>query len=202
MLNKIDMSGKKQKTFLAGLLTVISLLAFSYGCNGTKNYTSYTRPKFNTAGIKKIAVLPFENYTSDTFAAARVRKAVIIELMSRGIEVTEPGEITDTLRKMRIRFIRDITIENIRDIGENLDVDAVMEGSVGAFGISKGISVTYPEVSVNLTLIESKSGNIIWSASNTTGGAGFWTRHFGAEGPTLDEAAGKVVREALATLFQ
>lgn len=184
------------------MTAAVSLLVLIYGCTGTRNYTSYTRPQFDIAGVKKIAVLPFENYTSETYAGERVRRAVMIELLSRGIEVTEPGEVTVVLRKQRIRFIRNITIENIRDIGEELGVDAVMKGSVGSFGISRGISVTYPEVSVNLTLIEPASGNIVWSASNTSGGAGFWTRHFGAEGPTLDEAASKVVREAVDTLFQ
>ncbi|NOZ68326.1 MAG: hypothetical protein GXP46_03585 [Deferribacteres bacterium] len=197
-----NMSGKRRKTSISVLLAAVCLLVFIYGCSGTKNYTSYTRPQFDIAGIKKIAVLPFENYTSEPYAAERVRRAVMIELMSRGVEVTEPGEITAVLRKQRIRSIRNITVENIRDIGDALGVDAVMKGSVGAFGIRKGISVTYPEVSVNLTLIEPESGDIIWAASNTSGGAGFWTRHFGVEGPTLDEAAAKVVREALDTLFQ
>ncbi len=74
-------------------------------------------------------------------------------------------------------------------------------GSVGAFEISKGISVSYPEVSVYLMLLESTSGNIIWSVWHTTGGASFWTRHFGAEETTLDETSKKVVKEAIDTLF-
>ncbi len=183
------------------MVAAVSMLVFIYGCSAAKNYTSYIRPQFDIAGVKEIAVLPFENYTSGSYAAERVRRAVMIELMSKGIEVTEPGEITAVLRKQRIRSVRNITVENIRNIGEALGVDAVMKGSVGAFGISKGISVTYPDVSVNLTLIEPESGNIVWAASNTSGGPGFWTRHFGAEGPTLDEAAARVVREALDTLF-
>jgi hypothetical protein len=72
---------------------------------------------------------------------------------------------------------------------------------VEAYGISRGISVSYPEVSINLRLVEPSSGNIIWSVCQTSGGPGFWTRHFGAEGISLSDSASKVVKEAMDTLF-
>jgi hypothetical protein len=76
-----------------------------------------------------------------------------------------------------------------------------MRGSVEAYGISRGISVSYPEVSINLMLVEASSGNVMWSVCHTSGGPSFWTRHFGAEGISLSEAATKVVKEAIDTLF-
>ena len=74
-------------------------------------------------------------------------------------------------------------------------------GSVETFMMSRGISVPYPEVTINLRLLESATGGILWSVSHTSGGPSFWTRHFGAEGAALDETSGKVVKEALDTLF-
>ncbi|MEW6418226.1 MAG: hypothetical protein AB1480_08905 [Nitrospirota bacterium] len=142
-----------------------------------------------------------ENFTSDEYAGEKVRRVVITELLSRGIDVVEPGEVTRVLRESNIRYLGSIKITDIQNIGKTLGVDAVMIGSVEAFGISRGISVTYPEVTIHLILFETSSGNIVWSVRHTVGGASFWTRHFGAEGITLSEAVRKAVKESINTLF-
>ena len=180
-------------------IAIISLLIFTLGCGGGPKY--YTKPNFELNNIKRVAVLPFNNFTSDEYAAEKIRKSVITELLSRGIDVIEPGEVTKVLRELKIKSFSFINITDIQNLGKTLGVETVMMGSVEAFGISKGISVSYPEVSINLMLVEASSGNIIWSIWHTVGGPSFWTRHFGAEGITLSEAANKVVKEAIDTLF-
>jgi TolB-like protein len=151
--------------------------------------------------IRSIAVLPFENFTKDDFAGEKIRRIVITELLSRGVDVTEPGEVTRLLRELNVRSLRSVKTEKIQKTGETLGVDAMMLGSVEAFGISQGINVTYPEVTINLMLLETGSGNIIWSVRYSTGGASFWTRHFGSEGMPLSEAARKTVQEAIDTMY-
>jgi len=169
-----------------------------YGCGGPKYHI---RPKADISDIKRVAVLPLENFTSDTYAGEKIRRIVISELLSRGIDVIEPGEVTSILKKSEVRSLGSIKGSDIQNIGKTLGVEAVMLGSVEAFGMGRGISVTYPEVSIHLILLEASSGNIVWSALHTTGGASFWTRHFGAEGNSLSEAARKAVKEAVGTLF-
>jgi TolB-like protein len=184
--------------FLKVSVTALSvLLVFIYGCVAEH----FIRPKTDISNIKRVAVLPFENFTSDDYAGEKIRRIVITELLSRGIDVIEPGEVTRLLRELKIRSLGSISVSEIQNMGKTLGVEAVMMGSVEAFGISRGISVTYPEVTINLILIETSSGNIIWSVRHTTGGASFWTRHFGSEGISLSEAARKVVKEAINTLF-
>jgi TolB-like protein len=173
------------------------MFMFIFGC--VPEY--FVRLKTDISNIKKVAVLPFENFTSDEYADEKIRRVVITELLLRDIDVIEPGEVTRLLKDSKIRSLRSISISEIQEIGKTLGVEAVMTGSVEAFGISRGISVTYPEVTINLTLIETSSGNIIWSIRHTSGGASFWTRHFGSEGISLSEAARKVVKEAINTLF-
>ncbi|MBI4849740.1 MAG: DUF799 family lipoprotein [Nitrospirae bacterium] len=187
-----------RKDIFSGM--VISLcLIFMSGCsNGIKHYV---RPNTDAAKIKKIAVLPFENFTPDTFADDKVRSVVIMDLMSRGVDVIEPGEVLKILQEMKVKSAQSLTQQDIKNIGEALNVESVMTGAVEAFGISRGISVSYPEVSVNLILFDAKTGKIIWSVWHTAGGASFWTRHFGAEGSTLDETSKKVIKEAIDTLF-
>lgn len=168
------------------------------GCAQQKHFV---HQETNIKNISSIAVLPFENFTQDNFAGEKMRRIVITDLLLRGIDVIEPGEVTRLLGELNIRSLRSIKTKEIQKVGETLGVEAVMRGSVEAFGISSGISVKYPEVTVSLMLIETSSGNIIWSVRHSTGGASFWTRHFGTEGIPLSEAARKTVEEALDTLY-
>ena len=178
-------------------LALCPLLIFLDGC-GPK---PYIRPHTDVSRIKRVAVLPFENFTSDEYASEKVRRIVITELLSRDRDVIDPGEVTRLLKESKIKSLGSLKTSEVQDIGKALGVDAVMAGSVEAFGIGKGVSVMYPEVTINLKLIETSSGNVIWSVRNTSGGADFWTRHLGSEGMSLSEAAGKAVRASIRTLF-
>jgi TolB-like protein len=175
-------------------------LFFIIGCGSTSKHY-YVRQQINYSSIKRVAVLPFEPLTSDEYAGEKIRQLVITELLSRGIDVVEPGEVTRALVELKIRSLGSIKTTDIQTLAKTLGVEALMMGSVEAYGISRGITVSYPEVSISLRLVEASSGNIIWSVCNTSGGANFWTRHFGAENISLSETASKVVGEAIDTLF-
>ncbi len=180
------------------LFSLILVLVFILGCGGP---AYYTRPNADIKNIKRIAVLPLENLTAKKYAGEKVRRILITELLKRDIEVIEPGEVTRAVQELRISSISSIKIDDIKKIGERLGVKVLMMGSVEAFEVSRGISFSYPEVSINLRIIEVSSGFIIWSASHTAGGPSFWTRHFGAEVATLSETARKAVKEAISTIF-
>jgi TolB-like protein len=197
--SKNPMNSKNSKNCVNFLLLALCLLLiFIYGCGGPKYHI---RSKADISAIKRVAVLPLENFTADTYAGEKIRRLVISELLSRGIDVIEPGEVTRLLKESDVRSLGSIKVSDIQNTGKTLGVEAVMLGSVEAFGMGRGISVTYPEVSIHLMLLEASSGNILWSGLHTTGGASFWTRHFGAEGISLSEAARKAVKEAVSTLF-
>lgn len=170
---------------------------YIYGCSLPNHYV---RPNANIDAIKRIAVLPFESLTADVYAGEKIRRVVLIELMSRGFDVVEPGEVTRTLNDLKIKAIGTIRISDIQSIGKTLGADAVMTGSVDAYGISRGITVQYPEVAINLRLYDTNTGNVVWTVRHNSGGPSFWTRHFGAEGISLSETAEKVVKEAINTL--
>ncbi|MEW6570411.1 MAG: hypothetical protein AB1390_04455 [Nitrospirota bacterium] len=159
------------------------------------------KPKTDISEIKKVAVLPFENFTGDQFAGEKVRRIVITELLEKGIDIVEPGEVTRHLKDLKVRSIGLMKINEIQDVGKALNADGVIVGSVETYGMSRGISVTYPEVTIFLRLLKTDSGDIVWSIRHTSGGPDFWTRHFGSEGPSLSETARKVVKEAVGTLF-
>lgn len=192
---------KKRSTLLIKTISAFLLLTVSVsGCALGGGMKHYTRPGVDDR-INRIAVLPFENHTPDTFANERIKRLVVIDLLSRGVDVIEPGEVMGLLREMKVRSLASITARDIKQIAEILKVQAVMTGSVGVFQISRGARVSYPEVSISFILREAETADIIWSAWHTTGGPDFWTRHFGAEGMTLDETAKILVDEVLDTLY-
>ena len=183
------------------IITVLcSFTVFIAGCSGLE-MKHYVRPDIDLHDIKKVAVLPLENFTSDKYASEKIASLVIINLLSRGIDVVEPGEVTSALRRLKIRAVSRISTDDVRNLGRELNIDALIIGAVETYGISRGISVSYPEATISLRLIEPESGIALWSIWHTAGGAGFWTRHFGVEGRTLDETSIAVVREALDTAF-
>lgn len=182
------------------LLTVCSLAILIFGCS-TSSLKQYVSPNIDIRAIQTIAVLPLNNFTSDKHANEKIRSKVNIELLSRGINVVEPGEIGLALTELKVRSMQSLRMEDMQDIGEMLGADAVILGSVETFGVRKGINVSYPEVSIHLSMYDTVSGNLIWSIWHTSGGASFGPRHFGTEGSTLDNVAAEVIRESCDALY-
>ena len=198
----IDTTRKERRFFfIRTLSTVLFLMTCVSGCAFSNGIKHYTRPDIDAKHINKIAVLPFENFTADRFSDDRIKSLVVIDLLSRGVDVVEPGEVLGLMKEMKVKSLNSITSKHIKQIGKILKVQAVMTGSVGVFKVSRGATVSYPEVSISLILHEAETSDIIWSAWHTTGGADFWTRHFGAEGRTLDETAKILIDELIDTLY-
>jgi hypothetical protein len=187
---------KKNLSFLNSLIMALVILSFISGCK----QKHYMRPEVKAENIKTIVVLPFQNLTPHAYADEKVRSAVIIELLSRGFDIVEPGEVRSVLGELEVRSLGALSTSDIQYIGETLGVNAVMKGAISTYQMSRGVSVSYPEVSINLMLLNASSGKITWQIWRTAGGPSFWTRHFGAETSTLDETVRDVVKDAIDAL--
>ncbi len=162
---------------------------------------NYKHADIAAKNLYRIAVLPLENLTANTYADEKIRSLVIMDLLARDVNVIEPGEVKRVFRELRIGSVESMSVRDMQNLGDMLDLDVLLKGSVGTFEMKKGNAVSYPEVSIHLVLIDVTSGEILWSAWHTSGGASFWTRHFGAEGTTLDQTARKVIRDVFNTLI-
>lgn len=191
--------GKHNRCRRYGLPVLCLLMFFIFGCSSTTK--QYVRPNYDMGTVKTVAVLPLDNFTSDNYADEKIRSKISIELLSRDVSIIEPGEISSVLKELKIKSVDSMRDKDFVSIGSMLNVDTVLTGSVEAFGISRGITASYPEVSVHLIMFDAVSGNIVWSVWHTSGGASFWTRHFGAEGSTLDNVSERVIKEAFDSLY-
>jgi hypothetical protein len=73
MVNTGDKKREKPLFFSGVLIAFSSLLIFIYGC-GTSHFI---RSKTDINNVKRVAVLPFENFTSDEYAGEKIRRLVI-----------------------------------------------------------------------------------------------------------------------------
>ncbi len=96
-----------------------------------------------------IAVLPFANQRNDTaqaYLAQGVQQELVIELAKAGLGVINSASVAQFAG----------TVRPVREIAAELNVDGVVQGSVGLNG---------GQVSVDLQLIDGQSQEILWAQS-------------------------------------
>lgn len=169
----------------------------------TTTQTKFLHPNADLAAIRKVAVLPFENLTQEKTAGDKVQKIFLVELLSlETFDVVEPGQVTKTLRAERIESAEALGPADLKRIGQAVGAQGLFLGTVVDFGESRSGSTPTPEVTIQLRLVEAETGATVWSASQTRSGASVSTRLFGVGGESLTEAARRVVRSELSTLFK
>lgn len=178
--------------------TVVILIFFSILAEGCAAPPSkFLRPKVDIRQYKKVAVLPMDNYTDDRLAGEKIRLAIIVELLSSGLDVMEPGEVNSTMMAMNMTNLRALSSDKLKAIGKELKTDLLIVGTVTEYGLKMGTRGSYPEISINLIMFDATSGQDVWSVWHATAGPSVWTNYFGAQGETLNEATRKIVKEAV-----
>lgn len=169
--------------FLTTLLTGIVVT----GCAGPHVYI-HPNPGLDT--IKKIAVMPFDNFSKDDKASEKVRNGFVIELLRTcSFNVIDVNETDRRLREAGLSYntsqnpavsapkiekeTADSAVPLSKSIGEILDVTAILVGSVETYSSERIGDQIIPEVSISARLIDAETGIIIWASTYTRrGGTG------------------------------
>jgi len=171
------------------------------GCGGVAPST-YVHPNYDFSNVKKVAVLPLENLTSDQTAGEKVRKIVVTELLASGVvDVVEPGQVNKALAVQNLQNPGAMSPEDSKKLAAALGVQLLIVGSVESYDRVQVGGVQAPEVTLTLRGVDAESGTVVWAASHTQGGATFAARLFGLTGDSLSEVARKAAHEAVVTLF-
>jgi len=181
-------------------LVVFVMMFFLISCgemSSTKKI-SYFNWGVNLKKIKKIAVLPFQNFTHDKEIAKTVRDIVIAEILSQGIfDVVDPAFTDQVVFEegigKKLRFDK----ATLKRIGERLGVQAVLLGSVTYFKMERQGSYTYPVVGISLRLIDVQTGKIIWECKGMKNGYSFWGRLLGLQPESALELTFDLVQDML-----
>ncbi|MFQ6032505.1 MAG: hypothetical protein ACE5K2_06245 [Candidatus Zixiibacteriota bacterium] len=123
------------------------------------------RPETNFSKFKRIAVLPFDNLSGEEGAGEKMTEVFTIELMRKGkFSLAEPGEVKKAMMQKRIRTTRDIDLEAAKWLGESLNSDLILVGSVLDFQIHKLENKEVPMVTVVSRLVQANTGVTVWAA--------------------------------------
>jgi hypothetical protein len=95
-----DSALKQLRTALpmSGLVLLLLVMGFSAG-GCARDVQSFRHPEADLSSITRVAVIPFENFTSSQYAGEKTTMIYISELLARiDIEVVEPGEVQRILQ--------------------------------------------------------------------------------------------------------
>jgi TolB-like protein len=189
-----------QNTLLNVAMTALILTGL--GCASSLQPTEFTNPDVDFGFIERVAVLPFENLSSDQQAGFRATRLMITELLASGaVDVVEPGEVEGALAKIRGRPSQP-SIEEIVGLGQSLQVQAVILGTVAQSEILRSGAVAIPAVTLDAQMVETETGAIIWAATHTEKGGSASARFLGSGGQPISATTRKCVQELLASLLQ
>jgi TolB-like protein len=179
---------------------IIPILA-AYGCGAKKTETSFAREEIDLAYVTKVAVLPFQNNTTDNFAALRIRDITATQILAMGLfDVVERGVVDSVLQEMAIDQNRPIDSLLLKRLGNRLEVNAFVHGSVDDIvQVSQG-AFSYPQVSLTLRLIDSETSMVLWQSSAHRTGYSIIDRLFDLDPQDSYEITIALIRDMLQTI--
>ena len=135
-------------------------LLFLSGCGAGSSV--FVHPDYNFSYLERVAVVPFENLSSDQGAAARATRLFISDLLAaKAFDVVEPGEVSQALMKYGTIRTAELTEDQIREVGKTLSVQALVFGSLGESAGSRGGSSGTDKPSPSATRVSrDRSGRV------------------------------------------
>jgi len=181
-------------------MSLVWLLILAAGCS--PRATSFVNSNVDFSYIRRVAIFPLQNLSSDHKAPARVGSIFLAELLEQdGIEVLAPGETISGLVAMNLSAAEVLSQDQIVELGKRLEVDALFFGSVEEYGIEQMGRDRAFGITVSFSMAETTTGQLIWNAQTHRGGISLWRKVFGGGTPEPYEVSRSAVRDALETLF-
>jgi TolB-like protein len=181
------------------LLTLAVIL--SIGCAGS-NSTTFVHPDYSFQYLEKVAVVPFDNLSTDKGAGARVSRVFVTDLLAEQVfDVVEPGEVSRVMMKYNLVRTSELTTEQIIEMGKALGVQGIILGTVNESASVRSGSSISNTVTLVVRMVETETGTTVWSTSKTRSGKGFWSSLFGTGGKSLSEVTNDCVKAVLNSLI-
>jgi hypothetical protein len=159
-------------------------------------------PAMDFSLIQSVAVMPFENLTTERNAGERVRDVVMTMLQATGaMYVVPPGEVGRGISRAALQDTESPTPEEVVALAKSVEADAVITGAVLEYGQARSGSASANVVSVSLRMMEAETGRVVWSASSTRGGVSAADRLFGGGGEPMNVVTEAAVKDLLDKLF-
>ncbi len=148
------------------------------GCART-SVRGYLKPGLTVSHVSSIAVLPFDNISGHPDADKKIVNLLLTELVRTGLfQMAEMGEVEKSLRSLRIRTTAEIDSSKLQELREQLNVQAIIIGSVDEYDLLQEGGRSIPVVAVSARMLDARTGDILWAVSHTHDGDD-WETVFG-----------------------
>ncbi len=175
--------------------------ALLIGCTANRK-TVFLHPEYDFGAIERIAVVNFENLSSEQGVAGYVTRLFITELFAaQAFDVVEPGEVAKVLRDIGQARGGELDLAGMKRMSDSLGIQAVIFGSVGEAGQSAGRTSAFNVVSLNARMVDCVTGNTVWSAAVSLGGPGSFSRMLGVGESSRSDTVLRAVRRLTRTLL-
>ncbi len=164
--------------------------------------TVFLHPQYNFRFVERVAVIPFENLSTDQGAGARATQVFVTELFSsEAFDVVEPGETNRVLESYSLVRTSALTADQIISIGKQLNVQGIFLGTVTESSSQRTGGSSSNTVTLVARMVETETGETVWSATHSEGGRGFWSIVFGTDNKSQSEVTRRCVRKLINTLI-
>jgi len=181
-----------------GLLSVLMLAA---GCSyvTVRDNAVPSRTKDQYTRVKKVALLPLENYsdqkdaekTVDSLMTTAIREAEIFD------QVEDTRFVRDTMKKLKITNTDILEKEVVKKLGDEMNVQGILYGKVLFYGQGKTKDASMV-ATIDLSLVDPSTGVVLWVGNVTSYGGLTWGQVFGVTQGKLDiEVARDAVRKLI-----
>jgi hypothetical protein len=172
-------------------------------CASSSVPNTYVSPGFDFAAIRRVAVMPFDNFSRDKEAGERVRDTFANSLLSTGaVYVLPTGEVARGIARAGIVNPTAPSVEEIARLAGIIEVDAIFTGTINEYGEVRSGSATANMISMIVAMLETQTGKVVWTATATKGGITIWDRLFGSGGRPMSDVTGDAVDELMDKLFR
>jgi curli biogenesis system outer membrane secretion channel CsgG len=113
----------------------------------------------------------------------------------------EPGEVTRALGTFSTLRTSELSEVQIKELGSQLRVQGLFFGTVTESAVTRSGNATVNTVAMVVRLVETETGETVWSATAAGGGRGFWGSLMGTGGSSASDATHACVKKILNTLI-
>ena len=180
------------------------VLAAGCCCGGSSKDTEYSddfravegvnifyQPQRNL-GIRTVALVPFRAPTE--LIGSSVSDMFVTEILkSNRYRLVERSQISQVLGETELA-LAGVSNAKAMEVGQMTGADAVITGTVSEYEMMAYKGNKFPTVGVSIRCIDSKSGEILWSAD--------YSKRGDDKNVSLSEHARRVVHSICATLYQ
>jgi curli biogenesis system outer membrane secretion channel CsgG len=188
-------------------VTAVAAFALAAGC--APGIRLYANPDADMTAYRQLAFLPFTNLSAERFAAERIARALMTELIIAGryriVESAQTLAVLDELGVVVADPTRGPTPEKLKEAAARLGVQGYVRGAVTEYQIQRLGGEEAAVIAFDVEMIDAPTGTVVWRAAVSRrgrgrlpvlGGAG--TRSFGR---LTEQACREVVARLKASAF-